>query len=46
MDCDVAAQEVRLRNVVRREWSRLRGPRGGLANLLSYERLEAFVRHE
>jgi hypothetical protein len=44
-DCDLAAQEVHLREVSKREWSRTRAAQLSV-NPLMYERMEAKVQHE
>jgi hypothetical protein len=44
-DCDLAAQEVHLRDISKREWSRTRAAQPAV-NPLMYERMEAKVQHE
>jgi hypothetical protein len=45
-DCEVPAEEARLRDVVKREWWRgMMDGVGGVANLMSYERREASLLH-
>jgi hypothetical protein len=44
-DCNLAAQEVHLKEVSKREWSRTRAAQVAL-NPLMFERMEAKVQHE
>lgn len=44
-DCDLAAQQVHLKELSMREWRRSRVAQGAL-NPLMFERLEAKVQHE